>query len=85
MRHSSASPVRTASSTTRPLSTGSAPGKPRQTGVVCVLGSAPKVTRAVENSLLVVSNCAWTSRPMTGWKSESGTRRHSLMRRSAKG
>ena len=46
--------------------TGSAPGKPRHTGQVCVFGAAPYSTGQPQNILLRVLSCTWTSRPMVG-------------------
>src|ERR1051326_9021470 len=55
-----------ANSTAFLLSTGSAPGRPRQTGQTLVLGGAPKVVEHEQKILLAVSSCTWTSSPMTG-------------------
>ena len=44
-------PARTASSTARRFSTGSAPGSPRQTGQTCVFGGAPKRGAAAAEDL----------------------------------
>src|SRR3712207_507220 len=68
----SASPVRMANSTTRALSTGSTPGRPRHTGQVLWLGSAPKLVEQPQKIFVCVSCWAWTSSPMTGWKSVRG-------------
>src|ERR1700753_3709724 len=38
---------------------------PMQTGQVCVFGGAPNLVLQGQNSLLAVSNCTCTSRPMT--------------------
>ncbi len=38
---------------------------PMHTGQVCVLGGAPNFVLHPQNILLSVSNCTWTSRPMT--------------------
>ena len=48
------------------FATGSAPGSPRHTGQVCVLGSAPKVVEHPQNILDAVPSSTWVSRPMTG-------------------
>src|SRR5437867_12230160 len=48
------------------LSTGSAPGRPRQTGQVFELGGAPNRVLQPQKSLLLVRSCACTSSPMTG-------------------
>ena len=54
-----------ASSTAARLSTGSEPGRPRQTGQMLVFGSAPKLLRQPQNSLVTVRSSACTSRPIT--------------------
>jgi len=46
------------------LRTGSAPGRPRQTGQVWVLGVSPKEVRQAQNILVFVLTWQWTSRPM---------------------
>ena len=38
---------------------------PRQTGQTLVFGAEPKTLGQLQNILLRVSNCTWTSRPMT--------------------
>jgi hypothetical protein len=48
------------------LATGSAPGRARQTGQVCVLGSAPKVVAHPQNIFEAVPSSTWVSRPKTG-------------------
>src|SRR5271156_5021344 len=58
--------ARTANSTARLFRTGSAPGRPRQTGQMLVLGAAPNFDEQPQKALVRVSNCTWTSRPMTG-------------------
>src|ERR1039458_9232254 len=55
----------TANSTAWRLSTGRAPGMPRQTGQTLVLGSEPKTLGQAQKILVWVSNCTCTSRPMT--------------------
>src|SRR5690349_12357440 len=47
------------------LVTGSAPGSPRQTGQVCVLGGAPNSSGQPQNILVLVWSWTWISRPMT--------------------
>ncbi len=58
--------MRIAYSTALPLTTGSAPGSPRDTGVTWVFGSAPKLTSAGQNILVSVPSSTCTSIPMTG-------------------
>jgi hypothetical protein len=60
-----ASDARSASSSARLLSTGNAPGNPRQTGQVLEFGSAPNFVEQPQKALVTVWSCAWTSRPMT--------------------
>ena len=55
-----------ADSTPIALTTGSAPGMPRQVGQVCELGSAPSSVEQPQNILVLVPSSTWTSRPMTG-------------------
>src|ERR1039457_125173 len=55
-----------ASSTASRLSTGSAPGRPRQTGHTLVFGGAPKPVGQPQKILVAVASCTWTSRPITG-------------------
>ena len=45
--------------------TGSAPGSPRHTGHVCVLGGSPKLVAQAQNAFVRVRSCACTSSPMT--------------------
>ncbi len=59
-----ASAARRAYSTTRLFSTGSTPGKPRQTGQTWVFGGAPTVVAQPQNTLVLVLSSAWTSNPM---------------------
>ena len=68
----SASATAVAASTTAPLSTGSAPGMPRQTGHVREFGAPPAAFRHPQKILVRVVSCACTSKPMTGSNS-SGT------------
>src|SRR4051812_7058251 len=48
------------------LATGSAPGRPRQTGQTWVLGSAPNAVGQPQNILVLVPSSTCVSRPMTG-------------------
>src|SRR5438270_6019987 len=66
MRQFSAIAASTAYSTAFLLSTGSAPGKPRQTGQTLVLGGAPNWVEQPQKILLWVSSCTCTSSPITG-------------------
>src|ERR1035437_1287709 len=62
----SASAALTAITTASRFSTGRAPGSPRQTGQVLVLGGAPNLVVQPQKIFERVSNWQWTSRPMTG-------------------
>jgi hypothetical protein len=53
-----ASAARIASSTAARLRTGSAPGRPRQTGQMCVFGSPPNAALQPQKIFEAVSNCA---------------------------
>ena len=66
IRQPSASPIRIVASIAAALATGSAPGSPRHTGQVWVLGSAPNVVEQPQNILDAVPSSTWVSRPMTG-------------------
>src|SRR5579872_1519451 len=66
MRQLSASPALMASSTARRLSTGSAPGSPRQTGQTFVFGDAPKLVGQPQKIFVAVASWTWTSSPITG-------------------
>src|SRR5438552_921523 len=66
MRQFSAIAASTAYSTAFLLSTGSAPGNPKQTGQTLVLGGAPNCVEQPQKILVWVSSCTCTSRPMTG-------------------
>src|SRR5436305_10221592 len=66
MRQPSASPSLIVHSTARSLGTGSAPGCARQTGHVCVFGSAPNPFAQPQNIFVRVFSWTWISRPMTG-------------------
>src|SRR4051812_41476128 len=48
------------------FTTGSAPGRPKQTGQVCSLSAAPNWVESPQNILLRVESWAWISRPITG-------------------
>ena len=48
------------------FTTGSEPGRPRQTGQIWLLGSAPKVVTQPQNILVLVPSSTWVSRPITG-------------------
>jgi len=48
------------------LTTGSEPGRPRQTGHTCVFGSAPNVVGEPQNIFDAVPSSTWVSRPITG-------------------
>jgi hypothetical protein len=63
--HSSASAAFVAMTAASRLKTGNAPGKPRQTGQVFVLGGDPNAVEQEQKILVLVKSCAWTSRPMT--------------------
>ena len=50
--------------------TGSAPGRPRHTGQVCVFGAAPNSSLQPQNIFVVsVVSSAWISSPMTASQS----------------
>src|SRR3954468_8628082 len=66
MVQESARPMRMAMRTASWLRTGSDPGSPRHTGHTLVFGRAPKEVEQPQKSLVFVSSCACTSRPMTG-------------------
>src|SRR6266849_1118256 len=66
MRHSNAIAARAANSTALRFSTGKAPGSPRHTGHKFVLGGSPKRVEHEQKIFDAVSNCTWTSSPMTG-------------------
>src|SRR5262245_39657052 len=48
------------------LATGRLPGRPRQTGQICVFGSAPKSVGQPQNILVRVPSSTCVSKPMTG-------------------
>ena len=48
------------------FTTGSEPGRPRQTGHTWLFGSAPNVVMQPQNILVRVPSSTWVSRPMTG-------------------
>ena len=58
--------MRIADSTALPLTTGIAPGRPRQVGQVPALGSPPKTAGQPQNILEAVLSSTWTSRPRAG-------------------
>ncbi len=60
--------MRIADSTALTLTTGSAPGRPRHTGQVWVLGSAPNSVGQPQNIFVAVLSSTCTSRPITGSK-----------------
>ena len=55
-------------STAVSLTTGSAPGRPSETGVTEVFGSSPKPAGAPSNILVAVPSSTCTSMPITGSK-----------------
>jgi hypothetical protein len=55
--------VRRTISTARRFGTGSAPGKPQQTGQTRVFGSPPNATGQRQNILELVASSAWISIP----------------------
>src|SRR3954466_15994961 len=61
----SAMAARVANSTAVRFNTGSAPGRPRQTGQTLLLGCAPNLVEQPQNALVSVNSWTWTSRPMT--------------------
>src|SRR5437762_14306218 len=72
MRQPKALPALMAISTAARLREGSAPGRPRQVWHTCVLGGALKWVGQPQKIFERVRSCAWTSRPMTGSKSDMG-------------
>src|SRR6478735_12852510 len=66
MSQLSASPMRIADSTALALTTGIAPGRPRQVGQTWELGSPPKTAGQPQNILVLVLSSTWTSRPSAG-------------------
>ncbi len=67
------SAMRIVASTAARLATGRLPGRPRQTGQTCVLGSAPNSVAQPQNILLAVPSSTCVSRPMTGSNSASAS------------
>ena len=65
-RSPSARPIISAKCTACALTTGSVPGRPRQTGQVRVFGGSPKLSSQPQNIFVRVSSWTWISRPMTG-------------------
>ena len=61
-----ARPIISPKCTARALTTGSVPGRPRQTGQVRVLGSSPKDSAQEQNIFVLVESWTWISSPMTG-------------------
>ena len=66
MRQFSASAAFTAIATASRFSTGSAPGRPRQTGQVLVFGGAPNLVEQPQKILERVRSWTCTSSPITG-------------------
>jgi hypothetical protein len=62
----SASPSLSVHSTAVSFGVGSAPGKARQTGQVCVFGSVANVFGQRQNIFVLVLSWTWISRPTTG-------------------
>src|SRR5262249_13924652 len=65
----SASPSLSVHSTAVSLGVGSAPGKARHTGQVCVFGSPAKPFGQRQNIFVLVFSWTWISSPMTGSQS----------------
>src|SRR5258708_30692129 len=61
-----ARPIRIVASSAIRFTTGSEPGRPRQTGQTWLLGSAPNVVLQTQNILVLVPSSTWVSRPITG-------------------
>src|SRR5687767_4044889 len=74
-----ASAVLTAMRTASALSTGSAPGNPRQVAHTFVFGGSPNEVGHAQNSFERVRSCAWTSRPMTACQDVPGMRSDTLV------
>src|SRR3954453_19796000 len=66
MSQPSASPSLSVHSTAASFGVGSAPGKARQTGHVCVFGAVAKVFGQRQNIFVCVLSWTWISRPTTG-------------------
>ena len=62
----SARPIRIVDSIACSFATGSAPGRPRQTGQVCVFGSAPNTVEQPQNIFDAVPSSTCVSSPITG-------------------
>src|SRR3954471_874188 len=62
----SAIAARVANSTALQFRTGNAPGSPRHTGQTFELGGSPKWVEQEQKIFDAVSNCTWTSSPITG-------------------
>src|SRR3954467_1039840 len=69
----SARPIRTADSSAFSLSTGRAPGRPRQTGQTWVFGAAPNTVEQPQNIFVTVFSSTWTSSPSTGSKAATAS------------
>ena len=61
-----ARPIRIVYSIAIRFTTGSEPGRPRQTGHTWLFGSAPNAVRQPQNILVVVPSSTCVSRPITG-------------------
>ena len=61
-----ARPSLIADSTACLFTLGSTPGRPRETGLVLVLGTSPKALGAQSNILVAVFSSTCTSKPSTG-------------------
>src|SRR5436305_1130150 len=66
VRQPGASPSLSVHSTAVSFGVGSAPGKARQTGQVCVFASVAKVFSQRQNIFVRVFSWTWISRPTTG-------------------
>ena len=81
-RSPSARPIISAKCTACALTTGSVPGRPRQTGQVRVFGGSPKLSAQPQNIFVRVSSWTWISRPMTGSQAASCRLASTARRRS---
>ena len=61
-----ARPIRIVYSIATRFTTGSEPGRPRQTGHTWLFGSAPNVVVQPQNILVLVPSSTCVSRPITG-------------------
>ena len=73
MSQPSARPTRIVDSTATSLSTGSAPGSPRQVGQTWLLGGAPNVVEQPQNIFEAVPSSTCTSSPITGSKAATAS------------